>query len=261
MRYGGVPIRRSPSGFQRSAEDDGGNHNHSDGEECPLNNVSPARCKKCKEEVLEGTSGIMCDMCSGWLHGECSGLTKTAINVIGKVAACKWFCGGCLENVNDRLKCVSNNLEIKKDIDDIKRLVNSLNKPTYASKVTEKPSSNVTNVNETSNVNEKRRYPDDQTLYISGTIEDDVLASSVLQKRRLYTFFPGIKLDFTFTNKLGKIVLLFNNKECCNRVKTKWDSNLLGTDTRVYSPNESKTHRGIIREVPIEIKDDDIKNV
>ena len=89
---------------------------------------------------------------------------------------------------------------------------------------------------------------------------DDILSSSVLQKRRLYTLFPGIKLDFAFTNKLGKIVLLFNNKDCCTRVKNKWCSNLLGTDTRVFSPNESRSHRGIIQDVPVEISTGDIKN-
>ena len=136
-----------------------------------------------------------------------------------------WLCGWCLDNVDDRLKCVSNNLEIKKDIEDIKRLVTSFNtnKPTYASKVSEKPP---TNVNETCTDN--RNYSDEQTLYISVTIDDDILSSNVLQKRRLYTRFPGIKLDFTFTNELGEIVLLFNNKYCCTRVKNKWCSNLHG---------------------------------
>ena len=32
---------------------------------------------------------------------------------------------------------------------------------------------------------DNRKYPDEQTLYISGTIDDDFLSSSVLQKRRL----------------------------------------------------------------------------
>ena len=44
-------------------------------------------------------------------------------------------------------------------------------------------------------------------------------------------------------------------------MKNKWCSNLLGTDTRVFSPNESRSHRGIIRDVPVEISTDDIKNV
>ena len=102
--------------------------------------------------------------------------------------------------MDDRLKCVSNNLELKKDIENIKRLLTSFDtyKPSYASKVSEKPPASV---NETCFDN--RKYPDEQTLYISGTIDDDILSSSVLQKRRLYTHFPGIKLDFTFTNKLG----------------------------------------------------------
>ena len=50
MRYGGVPIRRSHSGFQRSAEDDGwGNHNA----ECTTNDeATQSICKKCDVEVL-----------------------------------------------------------------------------------------------------------------------------------------------------------------------------------------------------------------
>ena len=100
---------------------------------------------------------------------------------------------------------------MKKDIGDIKKLVTSYNtnKPHYKSKVSEKP---LTNVNETCTDN--RKYPDEQILYIFGTIYDDILSSSILQKRRLYTCFPGIiKLDFTFTNKLEKIVLLFYKKK------------------------------------------------
>ena len=44
-------------------------------------------------------------------------------------------------------------------------------------------------------------------------------------------------------------------------MKNKWCSNLLGTDTRVFSPNERRSHRGIIRDVPVEISTDDIQNV
>ena len=79
-----------------------------------------------------------------------------------------WFCGWCLEIVDDRLKFVSNNLEMKKDIEDIKRLVTSFitNTPSYACKLSEKPP---TNVNETCTDN--RKYPHEQTLYNSGTID------------------------------------------------------------------------------------------
>ena len=169
----------------------GGNHNA----ECTTNDeASQSICKKCDVEVLDGQLAMMCDMCSIWFHEECSGLSKKQLNVIGEIDACKWFCGWCLDNVDDRLKCVSNNLGMKKDIEDIKRLVTSFNtnNPSYASKVSEKPP---TNVSETCTGN--RKYPDEQTLYISGTIDDDILSSSVLQKRRLYTHFAGIKLDFT----------------------------------------------------------------
>ena len=43
-------------------------------------------------------------------------------------------------------------------------------------------------------------------------------------------------------------------------MKNKWYSNLLVTQTRVFSPIESRSHRGIIRDVPVEISTDDIKN-
>ena len=66
-------------------------------------------------------------------HEECSGLSKKQLNVIGEIDV--W----CLDNVDDRLMSVSNNLEMKKDIEDIKRLGTSFNtnKPSYASKVSE----------------------------------------------------------------------------------------------------------------------------
>ena len=224
------------------------NHNA----ECTTNDeASQSICKKCDVKVLDGQLAIMCDMCSIWFHEKCSSLSKNQLNVIGEIDACKWFCGWCLDNVDDRLKCVSNNLEMKKNIEDIKNLVTSFitKKPSYASKVSEKPP---TNVNETCIGN--RKHPDEQTLNNFGTIDDEILSSRVLQKRRLFTHFPGIKLDSTFTNKLGKIVLLFNNKDCCTRLKNKWCSNLLG-------PNESRSHRRIIQDVSVEISLDDIKNV
>ena len=147
----------------------GGNHNA----ECTTNDeVSQSFCKKCDVEVLNGQLAIMCDMFSVWFHEECSALSKKQLNVIGEIDACKWFCGWCLDNVDDRVKCVSNNLEMKKNIEDMKRLVTSFytNKPSYASKNSEKPP---TNVNETCTDN--RKYPDEQTLYISGTIDGDIL--------------------------------------------------------------------------------------
>ena len=99
-------------------EDDGGNHNA----ECTTNDVaSQSICKKCDVEVLDGQLAIMCDMCYIWFHEECSGLSKKQLNVIGEIDACKLFCGWSLDNVDDRLKCVSNNLGMKKDIEDIKR--------------------------------------------------------------------------------------------------------------------------------------------
>ena len=139
-----------------------------------------------------------------------------------------------------------------------RQLVTSFNtnKPSYASKLSEKPPTNVTET-----CTDNRKYPDEQTLYISGTTDDDILSPSVLQKRRLYTHFPSIKRDSTSTNKLGKILLLFNNKDCCTRVKNKWCPNLLGTFTRVFSPNESRSHRGIIRDVLVEFSNGDIKSV
>ena len=153
-------------------------------------------------EVLNGQLVIMCDMCYIWFHEDSSGMSKKHLNVIGETDTCKWFCGWSLDIVDDRFGCVSNNLEMKKDIEDIKNLVTSFNtnKPSYASKVSENPP---TNVNETCTDN--RKYPDEQTLYISGTIDDDILPSSALQKRRLYTHFPGIKLDFLLSTSLGRL--------------------------------------------------------
>ena len=206
----------------------GGNHNA----ECiTKDEASQSICKKCDVEVLNGQLAIMCDMCSTWFHEECSGLSKKQLNFIREIDACKRFCGWCLDNVADSLKSVSNNLEMKKDSEDLKKLVTSFNtnKPSYASKVSGKPPTNVKDT-----CTDNRKYPDEQTLYISGTIDDDILSSSVLQKRKLYTCFPCIKLDFIFTNKLGKIVLLFNNKDCCTRVKNKWCSNLIGLYTRFF---------------------------
>ena len=178
MRYGSVPIRRSSSGFQRSAEDDGGGGNHN--AECTTNDeASQSICKKCDVAVLDGQLAIMCDMCSIGFHEECSGLSKKQLNVIGKIDACKWFFGWCLDNVDDRLKCVSNNLGMKKDIEDIKRLVTSFNtkKPSFDTKVSEKP---LTNVEET--CTGIRKYPDEQTLYISGAIDDDIFFLPVYYK-------------------------------------------------------------------------------
>ena len=64
------------------------------------------------------------------------GFVQEKLNVIGEIDACKWFCGWSLDNVDDRLECVSNKLGMKNDIEDIKRLVTSFNtnKPSYASK-------------------------------------------------------------------------------------------------------------------------------
>ena len=102
----------------------GGNHNA----HCTTNDEAlQSICKKCDVEVLNSQLAIMCDMCSLWFHEEGSGLSKKQLIFIGEIDACKWFCGWCLNNVDDRLKCVSNNLEMNKDIQEIKRLVTTFN--------------------------------------------------------------------------------------------------------------------------------------
>ena len=84
MRYGDEPTRRSPRGFQRSDEDNGGNHNA----ECTPNDEAwQSICKKCDVQVLNGQLAIMCDMCSIWFHEECSSLSKKQLKVIGGIDA------------------------------------------------------------------------------------------------------------------------------------------------------------------------------
>ena len=44
-------------------------------------------------------------------------------------------------------------------------------------------------------------------------------------------------------------------------MKNNWCSNLLGPDTRIFPPNENRSHRGIIRDVLVEMSTEGIKNV
>ena len=83
----------------------------------------------------------------------------------------------------------------------------------------------------------------------------------VITKTEKVYSFPRYQTGFHFYQQAWEDCISFNNKDCCTRVKNKRFSNILGTDTGVFPPNESRTYRGIIRDVLVEISTDDIKNV
>ena len=75
---------------------------------------------KCFKEVGEGDSGIQCEKCQWWFHGECEGLGERDMNYFagGDEVGYNpvWICGGCAAKIKgngDKLE-EENRVKIRK---------------------------------------------------------------------------------------------------------------------------------------------------
>ena len=61
-----------------------------------------APCKVCSSMVVEGSKALCCDLCDGWIHSVCLGITASTYSMLKKLKGCWWVCDGCSE----QMKCL-----------------------------------------------------------------------------------------------------------------------------------------------------------
>ena len=54
-------------------------------------------CRDCNEPVLKGEKGLICDLCSHWLHAKCQEVSDTAYEFLSanENTAISWYCSHC----------------------------------------------------------------------------------------------------------------------------------------------------------------------
>ena len=52
--------------------------------------------------VVEGSKALCCDLCDGWIHSACLGITASTYSTLKKLKGCWWVCDGCSE----QMKCL-----------------------------------------------------------------------------------------------------------------------------------------------------------
>ena len=62
---------------------------------------SSTKCVTCKKTVEDDdSSGIGCEYCNSWFHGDCVGLSIDSVKWMGTQRNCLWCCDACLDKVD-----------------------------------------------------------------------------------------------------------------------------------------------------------------
>ena len=61
-----------------------------------------APCQVCSSMFVEGSKALCCDLCDGWIHSACLGITASTYSMLKKLKGCWWVCDGCSE----QMKCL-----------------------------------------------------------------------------------------------------------------------------------------------------------
>ena len=63
----------------------------------PLSTGGKSNCGICAKKVHRNDSGILCDGCDVWFHGNCIALSDEQLNILAPVATSCWFCQPCFD--------------------------------------------------------------------------------------------------------------------------------------------------------------------
>ena len=65
------------------------------------NNEENWNCGKCKKLVGEGQNGMGCDICDGWYHCGCIGMSKKDYDCYGAIKDAMWICKECKDHARN----------------------------------------------------------------------------------------------------------------------------------------------------------------
>ena len=95
-----------------------------------INGEEDAPCQVCSSMVVEDSKALCCDLCDGWIHSACLGITASTYSMLKKLKGCWWVCDGCSE----QMKCLkteigalaSDNQALRLRLEDLQDLPNQV---------------------------------------------------------------------------------------------------------------------------------------
>ena len=82
------------------------------------------KCPTCKIEFKRGAEKVGCGICGNWFHLECANMSKDVWKLMSKETQIHWYCKKCNNIAPEVLqalqKCITSNVEIKKQIGNVK---------------------------------------------------------------------------------------------------------------------------------------------
>ena len=241
------------------------------------NNKSVYPCVECCKEVTnrndETGEGLMCSKCSRYFHNQCMAkpVSKTLLNALADSPEyIQIYCPNCMEN-NSKLG------QIAGDIDTIKR---SMEKGTYADKLSSGFVKNVEKVvtgmeKSTKNNPGFSKFPQSkQTIdaaKASAKYREEKLTRTMIVMRPSANInsssevrkefnkkFPEVALTAAIPTASGSLRLEFKSEQVKNEVVNKWETSMFGGNGGCRTPTTKPTV-GIIKQVDTNESMEDIK--
>ena len=83
------------------------------------------KCSKCNNKFKTGAMKVGCDFCVKWFHGiDCAEIKTELWDMLNKEKQLHWYCKECNKIAPEVLilvqKCMKENIEMKKDIAEMK---------------------------------------------------------------------------------------------------------------------------------------------
>ena len=95
------------------------------------------KCKACNISFKKGVKKIGCGFCGKWFHAEeCTKISEDMWNLLSREKQLHWYCEECNSVAPEVLqivqKCVKDNIEMKKELNELKRELKDIKEGTHA---------------------------------------------------------------------------------------------------------------------------------
>ena len=73
-------------------------------------------CGKCKKDLNDGTTAMLCEICSKWFHANCTDLDPATIEIISKLKTTHWYCANCNDTAVDVIQQITSLKQLQKSL-------------------------------------------------------------------------------------------------------------------------------------------------
>lgn len=229
-------------------------------------------CSICKTDVSTDFS-IECDICGGWFHGKCVGLSKKQFEVIvGLGSSLKWLCPEC--SIGDSV-VVKSPVDLPRDsigsrIDSLERtvskLADSISIGHSCKRSVEKTYSDVVRAG---NIQSKAQENDppkpklsetSETLIVKGVVDRKKYDSFPSIREVLNKDFPKIRLLSAHYSPKRLLFLKVVSQDDVERLLKGWKNYILGANTSIvrYDPEKRQRNYVVLKNVPTALIESEI---